>query len=270
MMTAGSRELLSNLVMRELRGKYKGTALGWFWSLLNPLAATVIYTIVFGAILRVTPSAGAGGIRNYTLFLLCALLPWNYFSAVVTSGMGAMLENANLIKKTAFPRQLLVLAASTSLFVTFCIEMLVLVIALLVVGLDPLLWILPSLVLMILLSVFATGLALMLSVANVYFRDSAHFVAIGMQILFYATPVIYPITLVQHVKPTSLVARLHINDLYFANPLVHYAEAFRSMLYQHQLPGLTTSLVVVLSAVASIWLGSLVFKRWSGRLAEEL
>jgi ABC-type polysaccharide/polyol phosphate export permease len=269
-MAMASRELLGNLVMRELRGKYKGTALGWFWSLLNPLAATLIYTFVFGAILRVTPSVGADGVRNYTLFLLCALLPWNYFNGVINGGMGAMLENANLIKKTAFPRQLLVLAASVSLFVTFCIEMLVLVIALLVVGVDPLFWIVPTLVLMVLLSVFATGLALMLSVANVYFRDSAHFVAIALQVLFYATPVIYPITLVSHVNPTSLVARLHVNDLYFANPLVHYAEAFRAMLYQHQFPGLTTSLVVVLAAVASAWLGWTVFTRYSGRLAEEL
>jgi ABC-2 type transport system permease protein len=163
-----------------------------------------------------------------------------------------------------------VLAAAVSLFVTFCIEMLVLLVALLVFGIDPLLWIVPTIVLMVLLAVFATGLALMLSVANVYFRDSAHFVAIALQVLFYATPVIYPLTLVSHVRATSLVARLHINTLYFANPLVHYAESFRSMLYQHQFPGPVTVLVVVLSALASAWLGWTVFNRYSGRLAEEL
>jgi ABC-type polysaccharide/polyol phosphate export permease len=264
------RELLGNLVLRELRGKYKGTALGWFWSLLNPLAATLIFTVVFGAILRVTPTQGAGGVRNYTLFLLCALLPWNYFSAVVTGGMGALIANGNLIKKTAFPRELLVLAQSVALFVTFLIEMAVLALALLVLGLNPLLWIVPALVLMVLLAGFGTGLALMLSIANVYFRDSAHFVAIAMQVLFYATPVIYPITLVSDVSADSLVARLHIDALYMANPLVHYVEAFRNLLYEHRLPDLTTVAVVVLAAVASLVFGWTVFNRFSKRLAEEL
>lgn len=264
------RELLTNFVMRELRGKYKGTALGWTWSLLNPLASTLIFSVVFGAILRVTPTVGADGVQNYTLFLLCALLPWNYFNGVVTGGMASLLANGNLIKKTAFPRQLLVLANSVALFVTFAIEMLVLAVALLIFGANPILWILPAVVLMVLLAVFATGLGLMLSVANVYFRDSSHFVAIGMQVLFYATPVIYPITLVQDVSPDSLVARWHIDSLYMANPLVHFVEAFRDLLYEHQIPTLTTALVVVGSSVVSLVLGWAVFTRFSGRLAEEL
>lgn len=256
--------------MRELRGKYKGTALGWFWSLLNPLAATLIFTVVFGAILRITPTVGVDGLQNYTLFLLCALLPWNYFSGVVNGGMGALTGNANLIKKTAFPRQHLVLAASAALFVTFAIEMAVLLLALVVFGVNPLLWVLPMLLLMVLLAAFGTGLGLVFSVANVYFRDSAHFVAIGLQVLFYATPVIYPITLVQDVSPDSLVARFHIDTLYFANPLVHYVQAFRAVLYEQEVPSLTTVAVVVGSAVGSLWLGLAVFNRFSGRLAEEL
>jgi ABC-type polysaccharide/polyol phosphate export permease len=265
-----NRELLGNLVLRELRGKYKGTALGWFWSLLNPLAATLIFTVVFGAILRVTPTTGANGVQNYTLFLLCALLPWNYFSGVINAGMAAMLDNANLIKKTAFARHLLVVASSISLFVTFLIEMAVLAVALLVLGINPVLWLLPALVLMVLLAAFATGLALMLSVANVYFRDSAHVVTIALQVLFYATPVIYPITLVSKVSPDSLAARLHIDTLYFANPLVHYVEGFRDLLYEHQIPDLPTLLMIVLSAAASLGLGWVVFNRFAGRLAEEL
>jgi ABC-type polysaccharide/polyol phosphate export permease len=265
-----NRELLGNLVLRELRGKYKGTSLGWFWSLLNPLAATLIFTVVFGAILRITPTVGVDGLQNYTLFLLCALLPWNFFSGAVNGGMGALLGNANLIKKTAFPRQHLVLASSVALFVTFGIEMAVLLVAFAAFGVNPLLWILPTVLLMVFLAVFATGLGLMLSVANVYFRDSAHFVAIGMQVLFYATPVIYPITLVSDVSPESLVARFHIDSLYFANPVVHYVEAFRDLLYEQEIPSLVTMCVVVGSAVMSLWLGLAVFNRFSGRLAEEL
>ena len=257
-------------MLRELRGKYKGTALGWFWSLLNPLAATLIFTVVFGAILRITPPVGANGVQNYTLFLLCALLPWNYFSGIVNGGMGALIANGNLIKKTSFPRELLVLAGSGAQFVTFLIEMGVLALALLVFGLNPLIWLVPVLLLMVLLAAFGTGLGLMLSVANVYFRDSAHFVAIALQVLFYATPVIYPITLVSGVDPDSLVARWHIDELYMANPLVHFVEAFRDLLYHHQVPPLGTLAIVVLSSVASLVLGWAVFARFSKRLAEEL
>jgi ABC-type polysaccharide/polyol phosphate export permease len=110
----------------------------------------------------------------------------------------------------------------------------------------------------------------MLSVANVYFRESAHFVAIALQVLFYATPVIYPITLVSQVDPNSLVARWHVDDLYMANPLVHFVESFRDLLYQHEVPSLGTVAVVVLSSVGSLALGWAIFTRFSKRLAEEL
>jgi ABC-type polysaccharide/polyol phosphate export permease len=95
-------------------------------------------------------------------------------------------------------------------------------------------------------------------------------VAIALQVLFYATPVIYPITLVRGINPESLVARWHVDDLYMANPLVHFVEAFRDLLYQHQLPSFGTIVVVVLSSVASLLLGWAVFERFSKRLAEEL
>jgi ABC-2 type transport system permease protein len=230
----------------------------------------VIFTVVFGTILRVTPTEGAGGLRNYTLFLLCGLLPWNFFSGVINGGLQTLLGNANLIKKTAFPRQLLVLSSSLALFVTFAIEMGVLMVVLALFGADPLLWLLPTLLVMVLLTAFATGLALMLSVANVYFRDSAHFVAIALQVLFYATPIIYPATLVSHLSPHSLAGRLHVADLYFANPLVHFTQAFRALLYEHRLPDLGTTAVVVLAAVVSLTAGWWVFTRFSRRLAEEL
>jgi ABC-2 type transport system permease protein len=123
---------------------------------------------------------------------------------------------------------------------------------------------------MVFLAAFGTGLGLMLSVANVYFRDSAHFVAIALQVLFYATPVIYPVTLVNSVNPDSLLARLHVDDLYFFNPMVHFVEGFRDLLYEHQFPGIATLLVIVFSSVVSLALGWWVFSRLSKRLAEEL
>ena len=103
-----SRELLVNLIRRELRSRYKGTFLGWAWSLINPLATTVIFTAVFSVVMKVTPPVGVDGLYNYALFLLCGLLPWNFLAVAVQGGQMVLLANGNLIKKTYFPRRLLV------------------------------------------------------------------------------------------------------------------------------------------------------------------
>ena len=110
---ASSGELIWNLALRELRGRYKRSALGWFWSLLNPLFTMVIYTIVFSRILRATPPPGnPSGLDVFGLYLLCGLLPWNFFSITVTTSMATLLGNGSLIKKVYFPREVLVLSVT--------------------------------------------------------------------------------------------------------------------------------------------------------------
>ena len=248
------RELLANLTMRELRGKYKGTVLGWAWSLVNPLASTLVFTVVFSAILKITPPVGAGGLQNYAMFLLCGLLAWNFLSGCITTGMGALVGNGNLIKKTYFPRQLLVVSSVAAGGVTFGIEMLVLVV-----------------VFMVLLGLFGLGIGLMLSVLNVYFRDVAHFVGIFMQIWFYATPIIYPPSLVADAAAGGgWVQRFRIEDVYGINPMVGFVEVFRDLLYVQQLPSPATVAYLVVVTAAVLVLGALVFSRKQGRLAEEL
>lgn len=268
---AGHRELLSNLTMRELRGKYKGTALGWAWSLVNPLASTAIFTIVFSAILRIVPPEGAGGLQSYALFLLCALLPWNFLSGCMNTGMGSLVANGNLIKKTYFPRQLLVVSAVIAGAVTFAIEMLVLVVALTVFGASPIVYVPLVLPIMVLLGLFGLGIGLLLSVLNVYFRDVAHFVAIFLQIWFYATPIIYPPSLVADAAAGGgWVERFRIETFYDLNPMTAFVEVFRDLLYIQQLPsGLTVLYLVAVTAV-TLAVGMVVFSRNQGRLAEEL
>ena len=265
------RELLSNLTMRELRGKYKGTVLGWAWSLVNPLASTLIFTVVFSAILRIVPPVGAGGLQNYALFLLCGLLAWNFLSACINTGMGALVGNGNLIKKTYFPRQLLVVSSVAAGGVTFAIEMLVLVLALTAFGVPPLVYVPLVLVFMVLLGLFGLGIGLMLSVLNVYFRDVAHFVGIFMQIWFYATPIIYPPSLVADAAAGGgWVQRFRVEDIYGINPMVGFVEVFRDLLYVQQLPSLGTVAYLVVVTTAVLLLGMVVFSRKQGRLAEEL
>lgn len=265
-----SRELLVSLIQRELRGKYKGTALGWAWSLINPLASTLVYTLVFSTVMRVAPPVGDGGLENYSLFLLCGLLPWNFLAAAVQGGQGVLLDQANLIKKTYFPRRLLLLSHIGAAFVTFLIEMLVLVVIFTIIGVNAWRWIPLVLVMMVLLAVFGLGLALALSVANVYFRDVAHFVGIAMQIWFYATPIIYPLTLITESTSDTWISRPWVADLFQLNPAFTFLEPIRDMFYMGQWPALPTVLIAAAWAVAALIIGNLVFRRLEPRLAEEL
>ena len=263
-----SRELLGNLTLRELRSKYRGTALGQGWSLLHPIAFLTVYSLVFSFILRVQPPTGSpSGLHSFVLWLATALLPFLFFSSVVTSGMGALVANANLIRKVYFPREALVLATALSGLVTFLIEYTVLHVAVASFGgaLSPL-RVLMTLLLVGLLFLFAVGLALVASVVNVLFRDTQHLLTIVMQAWLYATPVIYPITLVQsRLGEDSTAYRI-----YSLNPMTGFAESFRDVVYDGHAPDLgTVGYLAGVTAVVLV-LGHVLFRLLEGSLAEEL
>lgn len=266
----GSRELLANLTLRELRGRYKRSVLGWGWSLLNPLTAIATYWVVFGVFLKVEPPVGnPSGLHNYALFLVCALLPWTFFQAAVESSPETLISNGNLIKKVYFPREILVISASTSILVTFLVEASVLIVLLVIAGNMVLPWIPVLLLLVVIEYVLVLGLALMLSVCNVYFRDVKHFVTLVLRILFYAVPVVYPVTLVPEHK-TLLGVRLPLRAIYELNPLVPLVGCFRRVLYDLRFPDLGQLAYVAGWAVALLALGWWVFTRLEPRLAEEV
>ncbi|MBV8303691.1 MAG: ABC transporter permease [Acidimicrobiia bacterium] len=261
-----SRELMINLTLRELRGKYKRSVLGWTWSLLNPLASMVIFTIVFSFFLKVKPPVGdPSGLHNFAFFLLCGMLPWNFLNNGMMGGMAALIGNANLIKKVYFPREVLVSATVAAFDVSFLIEMGVLVAALLVAGNFVLPFLPVALVIIALLTLFVLGIALMISVLNVYFRDVQHFVSILMMLWFYATPIVYPITYVP--KEWKGIPLRHI---YSFNPMVRFAETMRSALYHMSLPSWNDMLFLVVVSAITLAIGMWVFSKLEGRLAEEL
>jgi ABC-2 type transport system permease protein len=259
-----SRDLLVNLTLREVKGKYKRTVLGQAWSLLNPVAVMATYAVVFAFVLRARPEAGdPSGLDVFALWLACGLLPWMFLNNIITTGMGTIVGNANLIQKVYFPREALVLSNSLSWLFTFSIEMAVLVVATLLFGGRPLEFLPATVVLMLLLTAFATGLALLLAVANVYFRDTQHFVGILMQLWFYASPIVYPLTLVSQSHPQLVT-------LFRLNPVERFSEAFRNTLYDGRMPSLGTTTYVVVASVLTLAVGYAVFRRREGRLAEEL
>lgn len=268
-----SRELVLNLTRREVKGKYKRTALGQLWSLANPLASMLVYTLVFSFIIKVEPDVGdPSGLDIFAVWLLCALLPWSFFTNVVNGGMASLVGNENLIKKVYFPRSALVVANGFSAFFTWSTEMVVLLVVLLVVGASVLPWLPIVLVVMAVLYVFALGVSLLLSIANVYFRDTQHFVAILFQLWFYATPIVYPASLVSIRSDAMgpLFGSVTLMDLYRLNPMERFAEVFRNLLYDNRMPEVTDLLVILAWALGAVLLGNLVFTRHSKRLAEVL
>ncbi len=265
-----SRELVANLTLREVRGKYKRTVLGQGWSMVNPLATMAIYTLVFGVLLNAgrTIDPGENGRRVFALWLLGGLLAWTFFSNAVTTGMTSLISNGNLIKKVYFPREVLVASSVLAFDVTFATELLVYAVVLLAFGTFVFHWLPLVVVLVVLLTMFAMGVALALSVANVYFRDTSHFVAIVMQLWFYATPIVYPLSLVRSLD--NRTGGMSIMTIYGLNPMTRFVEAFRAVFYHSEFPSPASLAYCAGYAVVSLAAGYWLFSRFEGRLAEEL
>lgn len=264
---AESRELFVNLTLRELRGKYKRSVLGWTWSLLNPLATMVIFTVVFRFFLKVPiEPADPSGLHVFAIFLLCGLLPWNFLSNGMSGSMGALISNSNLIKKVFFPREILVASNIASWVVSFILELGVLAVVLVVAGNFVLPWLVPALGLVIVQTMFVVGLGLLLSVLNVYFRDVQHLIGILLQIWFYATPIVYPISVVRD----ALADHPTLFTVYKLNPMVRFVEAYRDCLYDLRFPPLLDSLYLFGVSAATLALGVFVFSKLEPKLAEEL
>lgn len=245
------RDLVWNLVARDLRVKYKGSTLGFAWSLLHPLAMAGVYTIAFRYILVVP-------IDRFPLFLLSGLLPWMFFAGALAQATGSIADNGPLIRKVAFPRLALPCGAVASQFVQFLLmySVIVPVGLLLGSGLPPsLAGIVPVLALQL---VFTAGLGLALATAHTYFRDTRHLVEVVLQVWFWATPIVYSPALV----PAPLERLLALN------PMTHFVTAYRRAVLDGRWPGPDTLALLAALAAASAAGGLAVFVRHQRRFAE--
>jgi ABC-type polysaccharide/polyol phosphate export permease len=257
----GTFDLTQNLVLREMRSRYKRSILGWSWSLINPLATVAIYWVVFSQFLKVLPPVGnPSGLNSFVLFLLCGLLPYRFISEALLGTTETLVGNANLIKKVYFPRELFVVSAVCSLLVTFLIELSVLSLFLLIEGNMVLPWIQAC---------FVLGIGFILAPLNVYLRDVKHFIVIAVQLLFYTAPVVYPLRLVpKHAHVLGMV--LPLRSIYVLNPLAAFIGCYRDILYNLRFPPVLTMLYLAAWAVGILFFGHWVFGRLDRRLAEEV
>lgn len=269
-----SRELLQNLTNREVRGKYRRTALGQLWSLANPIAAILIYTFIFSFIFRLPAQVGdPSGLDNYALWLVCGLLPWLFFNRVLTVGTESLVANAGLIQKVYFPRIVLPLSLANATFFTWLLEMSVLVVALSLLGSFLLPWLPLVALFMVVFAIFAVGLSMIFSIINVYFRDLSYLLTIVLQFWFYLTPVLYPVELVATQSDTLgglLGTPITLLDIYSLNPVEGFVEIFRNLLYDNRVPDLGTVLVALAWTVTAFGVGAWMYSRKEKMLAELL
>jgi lipopolysaccharide transport system permease protein len=254
----GARELLRNLTVRELKVRYKRSSLGFLWTLLNPLLMMAVFTVMLTTVFK-------ADIEFFPVYFLAGYLPFAFFQASVQVGTGSIIGNANLVKKVYFPRSVLPLSVVLSQAVHLALGLTVLLTAETVIfRWDQRFtwwWYLPSLVLAIaLLTVFTTGLTLLLSAANTYFRDIQEFMTVAFLLWFYATPVIYDL----NMMPAEIQPFIKLN------PLTWFVALFRSALYEMRLPGLPTLAICTAWALGSLVVGWLVFDKLAAQFAKEV
>jgi len=247
------RELLKTSIQKEIRGKYKGSILGVLWSFLNPLLMVVVYAIVFPYLMRMTQD-------NYLVFLIVGVIPWVFFTNVVTSGCNCVWINGNIIKKVYFPREILPISVVGAGLVNFAISCIIILIFCLFSGIGfsiNLLW-LPAIA--IVQCMLSLGMLFILSAINVYVRDIEYLVQFIMNLVFYATPIIYNVS----IFPAKFRWVLYLN------PLAHLIDAYRAIFYYKTMPNLASLGIVGLISFVVLVLGYLIFKRMEKGFAEEV
>ncbi len=248
------RDMVFELTHRELRGKYKGSVLGFLWTYINPLMQIIVYSFFFSKILR-------SGIEAFYLYLIVGMFPFNFFTGGVIQGLGSIRYQADLVKKVYFPRQILPIVSLTVNFVNLLISFGIIYSILLISGwginLRIQLWLIPV---MLIEYVFALGLALLLAAVEVYFRDIEHIVSVLMMVWMYVTPMFYSIDIVpDEYKP-----------IFFCNPMYYIISMYQQILYYKVAPELRFMGIGALFALGILVVGSLVFKVLEKRFAEEL
>lgn len=244
------KELFYNLTLRELRSKYKRSVIGWGWSMINPLANMLVYTVVFSVLLHIQPEYGSPShLANYALLLLAAMLPFNFFQGSVMEAMTSLLGNQNLVQKTYFPRELIPGATVASKLVSHLIEMGCLVIAVVAFGNWRAIPFIPMVLLtMLCVSAFTVGVSLLFSIGNVFYRDIQHFSAIFFFIWMFLTPIAYPFYIIgggvasggnwsQGQFVNLLGHSFSVGTIFKLNPMTDAVLTFQSFLYNGAWPG---------------------------------
>lgn len=248
------REMIFSLVRKDLRGRYKGSVLGFFWTFLNPLLQLAIYNIVFATILK-------NGIDKYYLFLFVALIPWFFFNGSLTGGTNCIIGQKSLITKIYFPREVMPISHVLSCFVNMllCFVVIFIIVGISGVGINilaiiflPLVWVTQF--------ILCLGICFIASSVTVFFRDLEHILGIVSMAWMYMTPVMYGI---ESVPPKY-------SFLFMLNPMTPIIQSYRDILYYKTVPQVSTLLHALFLGIIILSIGYLTFNKLKKHFAEEL
>ena len=248
------RGMVGNFIKKEIRGKYKGSILGFLWNFIVPLMQVVTYVLVFSIVFR-------PDIPSYPVYLIVGMVPWIFFSECLSGGTGTIIANASLVTKIYFPRTILPISVTVSKFVNFVIAMIVAIIIIVVFydyNLNATSILLVPL-LMVMLYFFSLGLTMLLSAINAYYRDVEYIVGVALMILIWLTPILY--------KRSSIDDPL-LSTLLKLNPMTYFTEAFDQVLYEASTPEPYTFIVCAVLTILSLLIGWYAFIRLEKNFAE--
>ncbi len=247
------RELLKTNVQKEIRGKYKGSFLGVLWSFLNPLLMVLVYTLVFPYIMKTN-------VDNYLVYLITGVIPWNFFTTCITTGCNCVWINGGIIKKVYFPREILPISVVSAGLINFLISCVIVLLFVLFGGIGLSLQLLWLPLIAIIQSALSLGLLFVLSAINVYVRDIEYLVGFLLNLLFYATPILYTVDMFPE----------KIRWVLYLNPMTTIIESYRNIFYYQQSPVLSSLMIVLGISFAILILGYLIFKKLERGFAEEV
>lgn len=251
------RELLKSNVKKEIRGKYKGSFLGILWSFVSPLLMTLVYAIVFPFLMR------GAGYEHYTTFLIIGILPWTWFTTNIAQGTFTIIGNAGIIKKVYFPREILPVSVVTSGVVNFIISCVIMLLFVIFSGIGFSINILFLPLVILAQYLFTLGIIFITSAINVYIRDLEYIINFLIQMLFYATPILYSADMFAS-------APKWVSTLININPMGIIITSYRDILYWKNLPHLNSLLVVIFGSFILCIIGLAIFRKLSKGFAEEV
>ncbi len=247
------RELLKTSIKKEIRGKYKGSFLGVLWSFINPLLMVLVYAIVFPFIMR-------SSMPHYLQFLITGIIPWTFFTTTLVQGVGTIKNNAGILKKVYFPREILPLSVVTSEAVNFIISTIIILAFVLGYGMGLSKFIIFYPLVLIVQYLLLIGISFIVSSVTVYFRDLQHFIGVILQLLFYAAPIVY--------SPNSIP--LEYQWILKYNPMTYIINAYRNIFYYQTAVELKPLFILIaISAIACI-IAYCIFNKLQKGFAEQL
>jgi lipopolysaccharide transport system permease protein len=253
------RGFILGSMKREFQSKYRNSLLGAAWTVINPLAMIIVYTVIFSQIMQ-AKLPGIDSAFGYSIYLCAGIITWGLFAEITSEGQNVFLKNANLLKKLSFPRLCLPIIVVANACVNFAIIFTLFTAFLLISGNFPGLPFLAIFPLLALLIIFALGLGITLGVLNVFFRDVGQFFGIFITFWFWLTPIVYPITILPE----------RIQSLLSLNPMASLLGAFQDVLVRGRWPQWENLWLVAVLGIVLCIIGMGLFRRHAGEIVDEL